>query len=85
MLLEIVVPSGVVWKGEAEQVRIPSANGEMGVLPGHTPLMAALKSGFVVVDTRDGNTLGFAVKRGLATVASAHIYVVVESADQETV
>ena len=47
--------------------------------------MAALKSGFVVVDTRDGDTLGFAVTRGLATVDSDHIYVVVESAEQETV
>ncbi|MDN6486020.1 ATP synthase F1 subunit epsilon [Ancrocorticia populi] len=83
MLLEIVSPAGVVWTGQAEQIRIPSVGGEMGILAGHTPLMAGLEQGSVIVDTPEGTKLGFSVSEGLVTVDSDHIYVVVQSAEKQ--
>lgn len=82
MIVEIVAPTGVVWKGEASQVRLPAAGGDMGILPGHTPVMAGLESGVIVIDRADGEVMNFSVPEGLVTVDSDHIYVVVESAER---
>ena len=43
--LEIVTPSRRVVEVEVDEVRLPGALGEMGVLPGHIPLLTALAAG----------------------------------------
>lgn len=43
--LELVTPSGVVADTQVDEVRLPGTSGELGVLPGHRPLLAALRSG----------------------------------------
>ena len=45
--LEIVTPQGHALKEEVDDVAAPSVSGEFGVLPGHLPLLAALKTGIV--------------------------------------
>jgi len=45
--LEIVTPKGRALKKTVEEVRAPSVEGEFGVLPGHLPLLAALRTGIV--------------------------------------
>src|SRR3954466_4498421 len=45
ILLEIVTPSGVALREQVTEVTAPSVAGEFGVLPGHLPLMAALRTG----------------------------------------
>jgi F-type H+-transporting ATPase subunit epsilon len=45
--LEVVTPRGVALRAEVEEVIAPSIAGEFGVLPGHVPLLAALKTGLV--------------------------------------
>lgn len=45
--LEVVTPNGVAVRAEVDQVEAPSVLGEFGVLPGHLPLLAALKAGVV--------------------------------------
>lgn len=45
--LEIVTPKGRALKETVDEVRAPSVNGEFGVLPGHLPLLAALRTGIV--------------------------------------
>ncbi len=45
--LEIVTPEGVRLSEEVESLTAPSVEGEFGVLPGHQPLLAALKTGIV--------------------------------------
>jgi F-type H+-transporting ATPase subunit epsilon len=45
--LEIVTPKGRALKKSVEEVRAPSVEGEFGVLPGHLPLLAALRTGIV--------------------------------------
>jgi F-type H+-transporting ATPase subunit epsilon len=47
ILLEIVTPSGVALREEVEQMTAPSVAGEFGVLPGHLPILAALRTGMV--------------------------------------
>ena len=43
--LEVVTPTHRVLAGRASEVRIPGVLGELGVLPGHTPLLTSLGTG----------------------------------------
>ncbi|HEX9621438.1 MAG TPA: ATP synthase F1 subunit epsilon [Polyangiaceae bacterium] len=45
--LEIITPDGVKLSEEVSELTAPSVEGEFGVLPGHRPLLAALKTGIV--------------------------------------
>jgi F-type H+-transporting ATPase subunit epsilon len=45
--LEVVTPSGVVLSKDVSEVTAPGISGEIGVLPGHRPLLAALRTGAV--------------------------------------
>lgn len=66
--LSVVTPLGAVVSTEADQVEAPSVNGEFGVLPGHRPLLAALRAG-VVRYRSAGKTLAVAVGAGFAEVS----------------
>ena len=43
--LEIVTPEKMLVREDVDEVVIPGEEGYLGVLPGHTPLVATLKSG----------------------------------------
>ncbi|MEO7328230.1 MAG: ATP synthase F1 subunit epsilon [Minicystis sp.] len=45
--LEIVTPTGVALRQKVDDVTAPSVDGEFGVLPGHLPVLAALRTGLV--------------------------------------
>lgn len=45
--LEVVTPARRVLQGRASEVRIPGVEGELGILPGHTPLLTSLGTGQV--------------------------------------
>ena len=45
--LEIVTPTGVVLNANVTEFTAPSVDGDFGVLPGHRPLLAALRTGIV--------------------------------------
>jgi F-type H+-transporting ATPase subunit epsilon len=63
--LEIVTPRGRALAVAVDEVTAPSVNGEFGVLPGHLPLLAALRTG--IVSYRQGNeTTRCAVGAGFA-------------------
>jgi F-type H+-transporting ATPase subunit epsilon len=63
--LEIVTPKGRALAASVDEVTAPSVNGEFGVLPGHLPLLAALRTG--IVTYRQGSeTTRVAVGAGFA-------------------
>ena len=45
LTLEIVTPDREVTRQEVDEVVVPGSEGEMGILPGHTPLLSTLKVG----------------------------------------
>ena len=70
--LEIIAPTGVIFKGDCQMVVVPSADGEIGVMHGHEILVANLKDGQVVVyDEKDNVTETFDVKGGFVEVKNA--------------
>src|SRR5207248_3834638 len=67
--LSIVTPDGAAYEGEAEMVIVPGADGEIGVLARHAPLVALLKAGSTRVHVRrDGEVLEFATGPGFFKV-----------------
>lgn len=52
--LEVVTRAGLALRADVDEVQAPSVQGEFGVLHGHLPLLAALKSGVLSYRTKDG-------------------------------
>jgi F-type H+-transporting ATPase subunit epsilon len=53
MRLSITTPRGALVDTDVEEVTAPGVLGEFGVLPGHVPLMSALKPGVLIYRTKD--------------------------------
>jgi F-type H+-transporting ATPase subunit epsilon len=69
ILLEIVTPTGVALRERVTDVTAPSIAGEFGVLPGHLPLLAALRPGLCTYH-QDGQEHRIAVHHGFVEVAN---------------
>jgi F-type H+-transporting ATPase subunit epsilon len=48
---DLVSPERLVFAGEVDQVDVPGAEGEFGVLAGHAPYVATLKPGLLLIAT----------------------------------
>ncbi len=46
--LEIISPSGIIFKGDCHMAVIPSVSGEIGVMHGHEAVIASLQEGQVI-------------------------------------
>ena len=66
--VHLVTPEREVWAGEADFVTARGVDGDLGVLPGHAPLLAALAVGPVFIDAGGGRT-AVAVDGGFLHVA----------------
>ena len=53
--VDLVAADRAVWSGDARMVRARSVDGELGILPGHTPLLGILVSGDVVIHGEGGD------------------------------
>lgn len=79
--LEIVTPGGTVFSDDVEALRAPGVDGYFGVLPGHTPLMTALKIGEIRV-RRKGETIRFSTSGGFIEVLPRRSIVLAETAER---
>jgi len=78
--LQLVTPYKKVLSQEVDEVTAPGAMGELGVLPGHTPLLTTLKIG--ELSYRDGNeTFHVAVNWGYLEIEEEKVNVLVETAE----
>jgi F-type H+-transporting ATPase subunit epsilon len=66
--VHLVTPEREVWAGEADFVTARGVDGDLGVLPGHAPLLAALAVGPVFIDV-GGNRTAVVVDGGFLHVA----------------
>lgn len=82
--VDVVAADRRVWRGSARAVSVPAADGEMGVLPGHTPVLAVLKAGSVRVTTVAGEVLSMKVDEGFLSVDNDRVTVVVHAATDGT-
>lgn len=65
---ELVSPARLLFSGDVASVTLPGTEGEMGIYPGHSPVLTTLRPGIVTV-TRDGGAAErIFVKGGMAEV-----------------
>ena len=82
--LEIVTPEKKVVDETVDAVTVPGANGEIGILPNHAPLITTLKPG-ILSYTRGGATDRLVVSGGFIEVSADKVSVladVAETADE---
>jgi F-type H+-transporting ATPase subunit epsilon len=79
--VELVAADRKVWEGEAKQVSARTVEGEMGILPGHTPLLGILVSGDVRILSTSGQTHTAAIDSGFLSVDHDQVTIVAESVD----
>jgi F-type H+-transporting ATPase subunit epsilon len=78
LVLEIVTPTGVALRADAREVTAPGLGGEFGVLPGHLPMLVALRTGLVRFAGPEGDQ-EVAVAHGFCEVASGKVIVLAEN------
>lgn len=79
--VELVAVEEKVWTGEAEMLVARTTEGELGVLPGHAPLLGQLANpGMVRVKLVDGKELAYDVHGGFLSVTGDGVTVLAESA-----
>jgi F-type H+-transporting ATPase subunit epsilon len=76
---EFVSPESVLFSGEVDQVDLPGAEGDMGILAGHAPLVTTLRPGIVTIH-RGGAHEPVVVTGGFAEVGPAGLTVLADRA-----
>lgn len=82
LTLEIVTPEARVYSDTVDTVVIPTTSGEIGILPGHIPLLTEVEHGELRV-TKNGVTSLLAVSGGFAEVEGDRVHVLAENAISE--
>ena len=77
---ELVSPEKLVFSGEVEQVDVPGAEGDFGVLAGHAPMVTTLRPGVLTVKVAGGEQK-IVVLGGFAEVSAPGLTVLADTAD----
>ena len=80
LTLRVLAPDQSVFDGSADEVILPSTTGQLGILPGHVSLLAALDVGVLRVRA-DGGWKSIALMGGFAEVEADDVTVLVNSAE----
>ncbi|MBD0373952.1 MAG: F0F1 ATP synthase subunit epsilon [Pyrinomonadaceae bacterium] len=79
--LEVVTPERRVLSGTVDAVYVPGVGGELGILPGHTPLISQLQTG-VLSYTVGERTYRLHVSGGFVEVNRDRVSVMAEVAER---
>ncbi|QYM79022.1 ATP synthase F1 subunit epsilon [Horticoccus luteus] len=82
LTLDIVTPEARVYSDTIDTVVLPTVAGEVGILPGHIPLLTRVAHGELRV-TKNGHTALLAVGDGFAQIDGDRVQVLAESAIAE--
>ena len=77
---ELVSPEKLVFSGEVEQVDVPGADGDFGVLAGHAPMVTTLRPGVLTVKAAGGEQK-IVVLGGFAEVSAKGLTVLADTAN----
>jgi F-type H+-transporting ATPase subunit epsilon len=78
--LEVLTPDTRVLSQSVRSVVLPTSQGEVGILPGHIPLLAVLEPGELLIVSADGEALSLAISAGFAQVRGDRVSVITEAA-----
>ncbi|AJT41344.1 F0F1 ATP synthase subunit epsilon [Psychromicrobium lacuslunae] len=78
--VEIVAADHFVWSGAASMVKAKTSDGEIGILPGHAPVLAILAAGELAIEPIEGARLEVSVDGGFFSVDSNRVVIVADNA-----
>ena len=79
--VDVVSAEGSIFSGEAKFVALPGENGELGILPRHTPLITRIKPGAVRIERADNGEEEFVfVAGGILEVQPGTVTVLADTA-----
>ncbi|MFF2052451.1 F0F1 ATP synthase subunit epsilon [Leifsonia sp. NPDC058194] len=79
--VSVVAADHEVWSGEASMVVARTVEGQIGILPGHEPLLAILASGEVRVTLNGGESISAQADDGFLSVENNTVTVVARRAE----
>ncbi len=79
--VSVISPEKTLFDGSVDSMVAPAFDGEVGILPGHAPMMTLLGKGTLRLGP-DGNAGRFRVEGGFLQVVDDAVRVVTERADQ---
>lgn len=79
--LDIVTAERVVYSADVDEVIAPGAQGQLGILPHHAPLMTILQAGELVTK-KDGKEEILAISGGFLEVRPDHVIVLADQAER---
>jgi len=77
---ELVSPARLLFSGDVDGVTLPGTDGDMGIMPGHAPVLSTLRPGVVTVQKSGGADDRIFVRGGFAEVNPAGLTVLAEVA-----
>lgn len=77
---ELVSPERLLFSGDVAEVDIPGTEGDMGILPGHAPVLSTLRPGVITVTKDGGAKERIFVRGGFAEVNPQGLTVLAEVA-----
>jgi F-type H+-transporting ATPase subunit epsilon len=77
---DVVSQDRIVYSGNVDMVVLPGSDGEMGILPNHSPLLTVLKFGVVTVKVKS-DIMHFAVSGGVAEVNPDQVTILADAAE----
>jgi F-type H+-transporting ATPase subunit epsilon len=79
--LDIITPERNVFSDTVDSVQVPGLGGELGILPGHTPLISQLRTG-VLAYAQGGTTQRLLVSGGFVEVSDDRVAVLADVAER---
>jgi len=80
MQVEVVSADRVVWSGQSSNIIAKTVEGEIGILPGHSPVLGVLEPSGVVIFCEDGTREIIAVDVGFISVSQGRVSILSEYA-----
>jgi F-type H+-transporting ATPase subunit epsilon len=80
LLLDIITPEASVYKGTVDYVGLPARDGQIGILPRHIPLLAALGTGSLYFRQGEKTEYIF-ISGGFVDISSDQVTILTETAE----
>ena len=80
IFVDVVSAEESIFSGEASFVALPGQEGELGILPGHVPLLTRIRPGAVRITTTEGTQENVFVAGGILEVQPDRVTVLADTA-----
>ena len=79
--VSVVAVDRKIWVGAAKSIVAKTTEGEIGIMPGHEPMLSLLVDGLVRIEPVDGEKVVVAVHGGFAAMDTDNVRILAETAE----